>query len=100
MSKMNFDPIAKFPNGSQLVVSTQHSGNESFTCELFEANQGAKGHWDLRTVSNHLEASTCLGAQTIAYDYAKRLYPVSGVEMKPPPYLIWVGPGFLTSVSP
>lgn len=95
---MNFDPIATFPNGSQLVVSTQHSGHDSFICELFEANQGSQGRWDLRMVSNHLEASTCLAAQNIAYDYAKRLYPASGVEMKQPPYLIWVGPGIRTSV--
>lgn len=95
---MNVDPIVTFPNGSQLVVSTQHSGTDSFTCELFEVNQGSQGGWDLRMVSNHLEASTCLAAQTIAYDYAKRLYPSSGIEMKQPPYLIWAGPGIHTSV--
>ena len=73
MSIMHFDPIATFSNGSQPIVNTQHSGNDSFTCELFEVNQGAQGRWDLRMVSNHLEASTCLAAQTVAYDYAKRL---------------------------
>lgn len=99
MSTINFDPIATFSNGSQLVVSTQHTDHDSFTCELFEANQSPQGRWDLRTISNHLEASTCLAAQTIAYDYAKRLYPASGVEMKQPPYLIWLGPGIQGSVS-
>lgn len=99
MSNMNVDPIATFSNGSQLMVSTQHSGNDSFTCELFEASQDPQGRWNLQVVSNHLEASTCLGAQTIAYDYAKRLYPTSGVEMKQPPYLIWVGPGIRASMS-
>ena len=80
MSNMNFDPIATFSNGSQLMVSTKHSGNDHFTCELFEANQGSQGRWDLRIVSNHREASTCVPAQTIAYDYAKCLYPASGVR--------------------
>jgi hypothetical protein len=98
MSKMNFDPLAIFPNGSQLVVSTQHTGHDSFTCELFEAKPGAQDCWELRMVSNHFEGATCLAAQTIAYDYAKRVYPTSSVQMKEPPYLIWVGPGITTSL--
>jgi hypothetical protein len=98
MSKLNFDPITTFPNGSQLVVSTNHTGQDSFTCELFEANPSTPGGWELRMISNHLEGATCLAAQTSAYDYAKRVYPQSSVSMKEPPYLIWVGPGVTTSL--
>ena len=98
MSNIIFDSITTFPNDSQLVVSTRHLDHDSFTREFFEANQGSKGHWDLRLVSNHLEGFTCLATQNLAYDYAERLYPASGVEMKQQPYLIWVGPGNRTSM--
>jgi hypothetical protein len=97
MSRMNVDPLATLPDGSQLVVSTQHTGQDGFTCELFEANPGARNGWELRVVSNHFEGATCLAAQTFAFDYAKRLYPHSAVQIKEPPYLIWVGPGITTS---
>ncbi len=92
MGTMNVDPIATLPDGSQLLVSTQHSRDSSFTCELYVASPDHEGRLDLRVVSDHLEASTCLGAQGIAYCYAQRLYPGTADGMKKPPYLIWVGP--------
>lgn len=92
MGKMNVDPIAVFPDGSQLLVSTQYSKEGSFICNLYMVSPGDKDRLDLRVVSNHLEASTCLRAQEIAYSHAQRLYPGTENGMKKPPYLIWQGP--------
>jgi len=92
LSTLNADPIATFSDGSQLLVSTQHSKEGSFACELYMASTGHKGRVDLQVVSNHMEASTCLEAQESAYGYAQRLYPGNADGMKKPPYLIWPGP--------
>ncbi len=92
MGTLNVDPIATFPDGSRLLVSTQYSKERSFTCELYVASPGCEGRSDLRVVSDHLEASTCLQAQEIAYGYAQRLYPGTADGIKKPPYLIWHGP--------
>ncbi|MEK6526544.1 MAG: hypothetical protein AABZ22_06705 [Nitrospirota bacterium] len=92
MGKLNVDPLATFPDGSQLLVSTQYSREGSFTCELYVSSPGEEGSIGLRVVSNHCEASTCLEAQEIAYSQAQRLYPGTADGMKKPPYLIWQGP--------
>ncbi len=85
MSKMNVEPLTTFPDGSQLLVSTQYAGEGSFTCELYVSIPCGKDKLDLRVVSNHLGASTCCQAQEIAYSYARRLYPDTAREMKDPP---------------
>ena len=92
MGTINVDPIATLPDGSRLLISTQHSKEGSFSCELYVASPGEEGRLDLRVVSQHLEAATCLQAQEIAYGYAQRLYPSTADGMKKPPYLIWHGP--------
>jgi len=92
MGKMNADPLATFSDGSQLLVSTQYSRQGHFTCELYVSSPGVEGNVDLRVISNHCDASTCLQAQEIAYSYAQRLYPGTADGMKKPPYLIWQGP--------
>jgi len=92
MGKMNADPLATLPDGSQLLVSTQYSRERHFTCELYVSSPGEEGTIDLRVISNHCDASTCLEAQEIAYSYAQRLYPGTADGMKKPPYLIWQGP--------
>ncbi len=92
MGKMNADPLTTFPDGSQLLVSTQYSREVGFTCELYVSSPGEEGSVDLRVISNHCDASTCLEAQGIAYSYAQRLYPGTADGMKKPPYLIWQGP--------
>lgn len=92
MGKLNVDPITTFPDGSRLLVSTQYSREGNFSCELYLASQGNEGRLDLRVVSHHLQATTCLQAQEIAYGYAQRLYPGTANGMKKPPYLIWQGP--------
>jgi len=92
MSKMNVEPLATFPDGSQLLVSTHYSGEGSFTCELYVSRAGEKGKLDLRVVSDHLEAQTCRQAQDMAYTCARRLYPNTTSDLKAPPYLIWSGP--------
>ncbi|HET8579506.1 MAG TPA: hypothetical protein VFL31_00760 [Nitrospiraceae bacterium] len=92
MGRMNLDPLATFPDGSQLLVSTQSSREGRFTCELYVASPGTEGSVSLRVISNHYEASTCLEAQEIAYSQAQRLYPGTADGMKKPPYLIWHGP--------
>lgn len=73
MSPINFEPLATFPNYSQ---SAWHSGLVRFACEIFEVNQAVSDRWDLRVVYDHLEGTTCLAAQALAHEYAKRLYPM------------------------
>ena len=92
MGRLNVDPIATFPDGSQLLVSTHYSREGCFTCGLYVALSGDEGRLDLRAISNQHEAATCLEAQEIAYHYAQRLYPGTAVGMKKPPYLLWQGP--------
>jgi len=92
MGRLNVDPIATFSDGSQLLVSTHYSREGCFTCGLYVVLSGGEGQWDLRAISDQHEAATCLGAQEIAYSYAQRLYPGTGVGMKKPPYLVWQGP--------
>jgi hypothetical protein len=92
MTKMNVEPMTTFADGSQLLLSTQYSGEASFTCELYIFTPSAAGTVDLQVVSNHLEATTCRQVQEIAYSYAMRLYPSTAIAMKKPPYLIWPGP--------
>lgn len=92
MGKMNVDPLTTFSDGSQLLVSTRSSREGRFSCELYVSSPGEKESVNLRVVSNHYEASTCLEAQGIAYSQAQRLYPGTADGMKKPPYLIWQGP--------
>ncbi len=92
MSRINLDPLLKFPDGSQLVVSTQCLKEGDFSCALYRVELGPDDGADFHIVSNHLAATTCLHAQEHAYTYALRLYPAAGTDMKKPPYLIWAGP--------
>ncbi len=96
MAKLNVDPITTFPDGSQLLISTQCSKEGSFTCGLYVATTDGKERLDLRMVTDHLAASTCLEAQQLAFGYAQRLYPGTAVDMKKPPYLVWQGPAWQT----
>jgi hypothetical protein len=92
MGRLNMDPLATLPDGSQLLVSTQSSREGRFTCELYVSSSGEDGSVGLRVVSNYFEAATCLQAQEIAYIQAQRLYPGTADRMKKPPYLVWQGP--------
>ncbi len=99
MGRLNADPIAVFPNGGHLLVSTTYCGEGQFVCELYMADRGQRDRMDLRVVSSLPEAATCLQAQTSAYTQARHLYPGMAEGMKQPPYLIWSGPS-LPSFEP
>lgn len=92
MAKLNVDPITTFPDGSQLLISTQYSKERSFSCGLYVASTNEEERLDIRMVTDDLVASTCLEAQQLAYGYAQRLYPGTAEGMKKPPYLVWQGP--------
>jgi hypothetical protein len=92
MSRINLDPLITFPDGSHLVISTQCSKEGDFSCALYSAIVEEDDRAAFQAISNHLAASTCLGAQEHAYSYALRLYPRAAETMKKPPYLIWSGP--------
>ncbi len=92
MARINLDPLITFPDGSQLVVSTKHSGEGIFVCELFVARREFNSQWELDSVSAHLEAPSTKEAQDSAYRSAQDLYPKTTDEIKKPPYLIWDGP--------
>jgi hypothetical protein len=98
MSRTNLDPLFIFPDGSHLLISTLCSRNGDFSCALYPAMIAADDGAAFQMVSNHLEASTCLGAQQHAYNYAVRHYPRASEMMKKPPYLIWRGP--ISSAKP
>jgi hypothetical protein len=92
MSRINLDPLMTFPDGSHLVVSTQCSKEGDFSCALYNAVVAQNDGAAFKIVSNHLGATTCLGAQEQAYDHAVQLFSGVGGTMKKPPYLIWSGP--------
>lgn len=88
----NIEPLIVLTDGSELWVSTRHSGDGSFSCELYLSTRVDMGDRALRSVSTQFEAPSCLGAQELAYNWAVRLYPDGATSMKTPPYLIWPGP--------
>jgi hypothetical protein len=92
MGRLNIDPLFTFPDGSHLVISTQCSKEGSFSCALYTLLISANDRTVYQIVSSHLQAETCLTAQTHAYQYAVQLYPRTVDTMKKPPYLIWHGP--------
>ena len=92
MGRLNIDPLFTFPDGSQLVISTQCSKEGSFSCALYTVLISAHERMVYRIVSSHLRAETCLSAQGYAYEHAVQLYPRTADKMKKPPYLIWHGP--------
>ncbi len=92
MSRINLESLMTFPDGSHLVISTQQSRDRDFSCVLYSATIEEDDRAAFRILSNHLSASTCLGAQEHAYGYAVRTYPHANEFMKKPPYLIWPGP--------
>lgn len=92
MGRTNLDPLMTFPDGSQLVISTQCSRDGEFSCALYTAVIGEDDHADFQVISNHLSAPTCQSAQAHAYDYAIRQFPRAEDALKKPPYLIWAGP--------
>ena len=92
MSRINLDLLMTFPDGSHLVISTQCSKEGDFSCALYTAFLAEDDRAAFRMLSNHLSASTCLGAQEHAYGYALQMYPRAAELMKKPPYLIWPGP--------
>lgn len=92
MSRINLDLLMTFPDGSHLVISTQCSREGDFSCALYTATLAEDDRAAFQIISNHLSASTCLGAQEHAYGYAVRMYPRAAELMKKPPYLIWPGP--------
>lgn len=94
MGRINVDPIITFSDGSQLLVSTQHTGEGRFSCELYLLNPSPNSNAGngLRPVSDRLEAANCRQAQDIACTQARRLFPDNATTIKDPPYLIWPGP--------
>ena len=92
MSRINLDLLMTLPDGSHLVISTQCSREGDFSCALYTATIAEDDCAAFRMISNHLSASTCLGAQEHAYGYAVRMYPRAAELIKKPPYLIWPGP--------
>jgi len=92
MSRINLESLMTLPDGSQLVISTQHVRDGDFSCALYSATIEADDQAVFRIISNHLAASSCLGAQTHAYDYAVRMFAHTREVIKKPPYLIWPGP--------
>jgi hypothetical protein len=92
MSRINLESLMTLPDGSQLVISTQHSREGDFSCALYSAIIEKDDRASFQIISNHLCAPTCLGAQEHAYGYAVRMYPHANELMKKPPYLIWPGP--------
>lgn len=92
MSRCNLDPLLTFPDGSHLVISTQHRTDGDFTCALYKATLGEDDAATFGLISDGLAASTCRAAQDHAYRYALRIYPTAEPTLKKPPYLIWQGP--------
>ena len=92
MARLNLDPLIKFSDGSQLVVSTLPSGEGFFTCELFIARLTYDGRSEFDSVSGHMQRTSSMEAQDLAYCSAQRLYPHITDGIKKPPYLIWSGP--------
>jgi len=92
MSRINLQPLLTLPDGSQLVISTEHSRDGDFSCALYRATIEEDDQAAFQMISNHFSASTCLGAQARAYDYAVRVYRHATMLIKKPPYLIWPGP--------
>ncbi len=92
MARMNLDPLLTFPDGSQLVVSTQHTGEGVFVCELFVSRTTYNSQNELDSVSAHMQGPSTREAQDFAYRSAQRLYPDTTDDIKKPPYLIWSGP--------
>ena len=82
MSRLNADPIATFPDGGQLLVSTAYCGEGQFVCELYVAGVEQMERRDLRVVSSLPEAPTCRQAQASAYTQARHLYPGMAEDMK------------------
>jgi len=91
MRRINLEPLMTLSDGSQLVISTQHLRNGDFSCALYSATIEGDDRAVIQMNSNHLAASTCLGAQAHEYNYAVRLYPRATMRMKKLPYLIWPG---------
>ena len=92
MSRSNLCPIMTLADGTHLVVSTQSLQQGDFTCTLYNATFGQGDDATFRIVSSHMTAPTCLAAQEHAYQYALRIYPMAGSNMRKPPYLVWRGP--------
>ena len=74
MSRINFNPLLTFPDGSHLVISTQCSVGGDFSCALYSAVVETDDHAALQVISNHFAASTCLSAQEYTYSHTLRLY--------------------------
>ena len=92
MSRLNLDPLMTFSDGSHLVISTQQSAGEEFSCALYSAVIGNDDRIAFKVVSHDIAASSCMKAQESAYEYALQRYSGVGVILKKPPYLIWQGP--------
>lgn len=92
MGRLNIDPLFTFPDGSHLVISTQCSKEGRFSCALYTVLISGDDRTLYQIVSSHLEAQTCLSAQSYAYEHAIQLYPRTADQMKKPPYLVWHGP--------
>jgi hypothetical protein len=92
MSRLNLAPLLTFPDGSHLVISTQQSAGEEFSCALYSAVVGDDDRIAFKVVSHDIAASSCMKAQESAYEYALRRFPNAGVILKKPPYMIWHGP--------
>ncbi len=92
MTRSNVDPLLTFPDGSYLVISTQHSVDGEFSCVLYSAVEGDDDRIAFRVMSHEIAGTNCMKAQESAYEHALRRYPSAGQILKKPPYLIWQGP--------
>ena len=92
MARSNVDPLLTFPDGSHLVISTQHSDGGDFSCVLYSAVMGNDDRIAFQVISHEIAASSCMKAQESAYEYALRRYSHATAGIKKPPYLIWNGP--------
>jgi hypothetical protein len=92
MSRLNLDPLMTFPDGSNLVISTQQSAGGEFSCMLYSAMVENDDRITFKAISHDIAGPSCMKAQEIAYEYALRRYPSAGLILKKPPYLIWQGP--------
>ena len=79
---MNVETVVLLGKGVRLVVSTLREKDDAFRCRVFEANVRKDEPLAYRVISDGFEALTCLGAQTDAYNYAKRVYPAFAEKMK------------------
>ncbi len=82
---MHADTLMYVTSEVGFVISTQRQGDQAFQCRIFEIAMPQKEANPLRLISEGFEAVTCLEAQTHAYHYVQRIYPMRAEQLKKPP---------------